>query len=379
MTTTASRAPAVAAAVSPPPTVLPTVDEAGAPVFAVLTKRTYDLVPAGEGSRVAVRAERDAPLRAVDEYYDHGDAETSTVRLEADLAPYKVATDVVVIATAHAPQGWWVFDMQAAVDVAGRRKAIRVVGDRRCVYRAGLAPEFTDPEPFTTMPIRYDLAYGGTDAASDPALPFSYPRNHRGRGLAVRNVPKAVDGLALPNFEDPAHPLTPERVVLGEPAAWVDAPMPQGFGWMQRTWYPRCSFVGAVPGLLDPDTVMPEERLGLVPPRQIALARQFRLPSYDVRFNSGASAGMAFPFLTGGELVSLWNLTPDGALHFVLPSDVPRMALDIGAGAQELAPVLHTVCVRVEDAQVDLVWRGALSYPGVDWLPEMRRLVAEVA
>jgi hypothetical protein len=28
--------------------------------------------------------------------------------------------------------------------------------------------------------------------------------------------------------------------------------------------------------------------------------------------------------------------------------------------------------------QVDLVWRGAHAYPGVDWLPEMKRMVAEV-
>jgi hypothetical protein len=29
--------------------------------------------------------------------------------------------------------------------------------------------------------------------------------------------------------------------------------------------------------------------------------------------------------------------------------------------------------------QVDLVWRGAHEYPGVDWLPEMKRLTAQVS
>jgi hypothetical protein len=28
--------------------------------------------------------------------------------------------------------------------------------------------------------------------------------------------------------------------------------------------------------------------------------------------------------------------------------------------------------------QLDLVWRGALEYPGIDWLPEMKRLHVEV-
>jgi hypothetical protein len=28
----------------------------------------------------------------------------------------------------------------------------------------------------------------------------------------------------------------------------------------------------------------------------------------------------------------------------------------------------------MEDAQVDLVWRGAVPYRGPDWLPDMRRM-----
>jgi hypothetical protein len=265
-----------------------------------------------------------------------------------------------------------------ALEVAGRRKTVRVFGDRRCLHRPGLAPEFTDPVPFTTMEIRYDRAYGGEDSCSNPDLPFYYPRNQRGTGIAVKNIPQAVDGLVLPNLEDPLDLLAPERVVLGEPERWVGQPLPQGLGWFQRTWYPRCSFVGSVPGLMDPDTVLAEETLGLVPKGQLALARQFRLPSFDVRFNSGASPGLAVPFLSGGEPVSVSGLHPRGDLRFALPTEAPRMSLDIGSGPSELPVVLHTVCIRMDDAQVDLVWRGAHEYPGVDWLPEMKRLVAEV-
>src|SRR4029077_2092685 len=111
---------------------------------------------------------------------------------------------------------------------------------------------------------------------------------------------------------------------------------PQGLGWFQRTWYPRCSFVGSVPGFVDPDEVMREETLGLVPRGKIALARRFKLPSFDVRFNNGASPGLALPYLKGGELVRLRNLTPDAALDFNLPSDVPRIVLAIGLGANTL-------------------------------------------
>jgi len=353
--------------------LIPSVSEDGTPVFCLLAKRTYDI-----RGGAAERAERVYPMVLVDRYWDDGDAETSTVREESDLYPYKVATDVAVIGSARAPGGRPTTQMDVVVTVGGKGKAVRVIGDRYCIWREGLAPEFTEPESFTEMPLRYDRAYGGEDACSDPMQPFYYPRNQRGTGVAVRNLPQVVDGLQLPNLEDPRDLLTPERLVFGQTDAWVRQPMPQSVGWFPAPFYPRCSFVGSVPGLLDPDTVMPEELLGLVPRGQIALARQFKLPSFDVRFNNGASPGLAFPTLAGGEEVRIIGMTADGELRFRLPTEKPQLMLDIGVGESVLSPALHTVCVRVDDAQVDLVWRGAHPYPGVEWLPEMRRLVASV-
>jgi hypothetical protein len=348
--------------------------ETRTPIFSVLVKRTYRI---GAG-RAAERAPRANPLARADVYYDGGDPESATVVFENDLAPYKLKTDVVLIGTAHVPRGTPTPEMSVGLAVGDYRKVIRVIGDRRCLYRAGLPPAFTDPEPFTEMPIRYERAYGGTYLRDDVTRMLPYPRNPLGAGFVLKNTLEAVDGLALPNLEDPDDLLTPERVVLGEPERWNAQPLPQGFGWFQRTWYPRCSFVGSVPGFVDPDEVMREEALGLVPRGQIALARRFKLPGFDVRFNNGASLGLALPHLGGGEIVRLRNLTPDGALDFQLPSDPPRIALDIGRGETTLDPVLHTVSIRVKQMEVDLVWRGAHPYPGVDWLPEMKRLASVV-
>jgi hypothetical protein len=348
--------------------------ETRTPIFSVLVKRTYQI----HLGRVAERRPWANPFVRADLYYDHGDPESATVKFENDLAPYKLKTDVVLIGKAHAPGGNPTTQMAVGLAVGSHRKVIHVIGDRRCIHRAGLPPSFTDPEPFAEMEIRYERAYGGTYLRNDPVRMLPYPRNHLGAGFVLTNTRDAVEGLALPNLEDPDDLLTPERVVLGEPERWNGQPLPQGFGWFQRTWYPRCSFVGSVPGFVDPDEVMREETLGLVPQGQIALARRLKLPSFDVRFNNGASTGLALPHLSGGELVRLRNLTPDGALDFALPSDVPAMTLDIGLGESALTPVLHTVGIRVDEMEVDLVWRGALPYPGVDWLPEMKRLTATV-
>jgi hypothetical protein len=354
--------------------IVPSVNESNRSIFSVLTKRTYDIVPGG----TCQRAELDQPLRQVDSYYDGGEPESSTVQFESEVAPFKLATDFVVIAKAYAPGGQAVPQFDTSVSVANHGKLIRVIGDRQCVYRQGGWPQFTDPEPLEELEIRYDHAYGGVDRRSEPGIEFHYPRNPRGKGLAVKNTPEVIDGLALPNLEDPNDLLTPERVAINDLQRWNRQPLPQGFGWYQKTWYPRCSFVGAVPGFVEPDEVMREEQLGLVPKHQIALARQFRLPAYDVRFNHGASIGLTLPFLTGEERVRLRNLTRDGELQFVLPGDRPSIGLDLGTGPSELTAVLHTVSVRVEDMQVDMIWRGAHEYPGRDWLPQMKTLEATI-
>lgn len=351
-------------------TTMPSKNAAGEPIFSVLVKRTYDIF----SGQPAVRAEQTNPLVKVDIYYENGDPEWATVQYETDLFPFKLASDVVLIGKANAPDGNPVPRLDVSLEVAEHKKIIRITGDRKCLYRENHDPVFTDPIEFSEMEIRYERSYGGKDLLSISDMPFYYPRNHLGKGLALKNIREVVDELELPNLEDPEDMLTPERVILGEPGRWNQQPLPQGFGWYQPTWYPRCSFVGSIPGFVQPDEIMREELLGLVPRGQIALARQFKLPSFDTRFNNGASLGLVLPYLSGDERIRLLNLTAEGYLDFFLPQDSPKIILDIGLGANELQTFLHTVCIRSEDMQVDMVWRGAHEYPGVDWLPEMKKM-----
>jgi hypothetical protein len=39
-----------------------------------------------------------------------------------------------------------------------------------------------------------------------------------------------------------------------------------------------------------------------------------------------------------------------------------------------LETVIQTVLVRMEDRQIDIIWRGALAYPGCDWLVSLRKM-----
>ena len=354
--------------------IVPGKNDRSEHIFSVIVKRTYMIRHGG----IVQRGENDRELKKIDEYYDRGDPEWSTVQYESELAAFKPLTDIVVIAKAYAPGGKPTQKMVATVRIAGQQKSITIFGDRECHFRENRSPVFSDPVPFTEMEIRYDRAYGGWDKKSDPDIPFYYPRNYMGTGLALRNVKEVVEGLVLPNLEDPNDLLAEDRIIVGEPQHWHMQPLPQGFGWLQRNWYPRCAFAGSYPAYVDVGTATTEERMGLLPKNHIALAKQFKLPSFHPRFNNGASIGMMFRDVQGNEAISLEGLLPEGPLDFVLPGEKPEISLDIGFGQQQLEARLHTVSVRVEDLEVDLIWRGALAYEGYDWLPQMKRLHAEV-
>jgi hypothetical protein len=354
--------------------IVPGRTREGECMFSVLVKRSYRIV-AGQPVQ---RSDRDAPLRMIDKYYDNGDPEWSVVEHESEFAPLKSMTDVVVIAKAHAPNGEPTESMVVGVRIGEHKKILQVTGDRRCHWRADAAPVFSDPEPFLQMEIRYDRAYGGRDEKSDPNLPFYYPRNDMGRGVALHNFREVIDGLALPNIESPDDLLTPERVVIDDPNRWSSQPLPQGFGWRQRTWYPRSALMGSLPPFLQPGTITAEEGMKLLPANHVALARQMRLPTFESQFHNGASLGLQMATLQNDEVISLRGLTQGGALDFQLPGETPQIALDIGAGNQALDSKIYTVSIRPDDLELDMVWGGTLTFGPYSKLSTLRRLQAYV-
>jgi hypothetical protein len=257
--------------------------------------------------------------------------------------------------------------------IAGVVKDLAVIGDRTCLAGSDGNPVFTDPQPFTTMELRYERAYGGVDIYSDPKVPCVYLRNPMGRGFAVTREQRAIHKLALPNIEDPNDLLTPLRLNCGHFMYWEQQPMPAGYGWWAKHWQPR----GALAGVLPADKAAYEELRAayslLIPESLRPMYDQTGLPDMDFRFFNGASPGLALPFLSGDEVIHTWYLAPEGEVSFQLPGDRPRIGIDIGFGMQVPQVVLHTVQIRMEERQVDLVWRAAAPYPGPEWLPQMRK------
>jgi hypothetical protein len=348
--------------------VLPGQTTQGEHILSLLVKRTYNVI---RGGRCA-RAPEDRKLTAGDVHY--GDPVNSTVKFESDFVPFKIGTDVVLNGKVYAPRGKRVATLTASLVIGKYRKDILVIGDRTARYQCKRDPLFTEPQPFEALEIRYERAYGGVDIFSEPKMPCVYPRNHLGRGYVIANTQRSLENVSLPNFEDPNDQLTPARLCTGSFKDWKRQPMPQGFGWTMKTWAPRSLYAGIMPA----DAALAQELRKnyalLVPPAQRKAYEQAQIPPMDFRFFNGASAGLTLPFLEGSERVRLIHLDAFGDTEFDLPSERPRLGLDIGNGVHEPAVVLQTVMIRMEENQMDLVWRGAVPYPGPDWLPQMKKM-----
>lgn len=349
--------------------VLPGQTPQGGHILSVLLKRSYDIIPGG----TCTRAAEDKPLIPGDVFWDT--PMNSAVKMETDFVPFKLATDVVLLGKVHAPGGRPAQNCSAVLQVGTQRKQLHVIGDRQVHFTGeGSAPRFGEPEPFTELDLRYERAYGGTDVYSDLSAPYPYPRNPLGRGFVIANTAAGLKQLKLPNFEDPTQLLTPETLCLREFKQWEKQPLPVGFAWYPKAWQPRALLAGILPGDRGTEQELRAAYAALLPPAQREAYLKHSLPDMDFRFFNGASAGFALPYLKGGEVVRTENLSPQGRIDFQLPPDTPRIGLDIGFGVEAPGVVLQTVQIRMEDRQVDMVWRTAVPYPGRDWLPQMRKM-----
>src|SRR5262249_8109611 len=163
------------------------LDKEGNQFWVVVVKATY-LV---RGAGVLELAPEQEPVCLA--RVGAGEPGKSSLLREAELVAEHPGTDVTVNGTAHAPQGRPVASVDVRVEVAGRvAKALRVFGERVWERRL-LGPRAGDPQPFVTLPLGYERAFGGADELNGKR---EYePRNPIGRGFAL--IPDALVGRSL--------------------------------------------------------------------------------------------------------------------------------------------------------------------------------------
>jgi len=314
----------------------------------VIVKRTYEL----RNGEPAVPAAAPFPLFDGDVFF--GKPFLTSVKHERDAVPFKPRTDVVVNARAWARRGTTTRELTAAVQVGKHRKEVLVLGDRYVSQQPGFDPFFSEPRKFESIWVRWEYAYGGTDPKGPDGQPMPYPRNPVGMGIAFRHPALTVDGMALPNVEDPRERLTPDRFVI-DPMSWEDAIKPAGFGWVPRTFWDRHRVAG-MPEALRPmwDQLYNRRR------DRVTVERK-PFPTFQPDFWNGAVPELAVPRLKGNEVIRLERLDPDGDYDVVLPGGAPVVALE--SAGSDLKPVevemhLNTVSIHKQEQLMYLVWGG---------------------
>ncbi len=335
----------------------------------VFVKTTFTLPAAGPMRR----ATADLPLtcdtisEGPDEQFPVG-----CTLAETDLWALKPWTDVVVRGHVRAPGGEPVRTMNAGVRVGHRQKWVRVFGDRRVVVREG-RPSFTEPEPFDALELSWRRAYGGVDLGIAHAPvetmfdffrvftperhPGAYPRNPAGRGWALAGG-SAVDGLSLPNFETPSQLLTPDRLIVEDRRLWARAPIPAGFGWVGQGWFPRSTLLGIeAPEFVDDPRELPEVAAGWL------AAELLGDPRPHPSFQSGASPGLRFAELGGGERITLEGFSLGGVVDTRLPDVAPEILVSFERRPLDVRLQLSTVELLPDVGLANLVWAAHASPP----------------
>ncbi|WNG63069.1 DUF2169 domain-containing protein [Archangium gephyra] len=304
-----------------------TRDKDGVHWWLVAVKATFDIAP---GGRLVLADEQQPPV-LVPEYF--GEPGQSSLRYDSDLLAAKPGTDVLVLAHAHAPRGRAVPTVPVSFRIERLHKELLVHGER--LYESGWrSVTMTRPQPFTTRPIRYEFAFGGSELSDpEPQKHHIDERNPIGRGFA----------------QQAAH-------VVGRLAHAIEYPRgdsaemgPAGFGPIDSSWMPRRKLAGTY------DTRWAQSKKPLLP------------DDFDPAFALSAPTDQWLKTpLVGGEHVELLNMTPDGLLRFELPRISLGFTTRIGKRREQHGSRMVTVSVEPEEMRLSLVWQSVLRVPSPD-------------
>jgi len=307
--------------------VIPQLGMDGAVLALVLVKQRYHV-----NGRQQAHETPGAEVHLTDVPWDAEHPARSSVRFPADVCLDKPGTDVIVSGYAMAPGGATQTELMVSAQVGELSRTVRVVGPRVWVRSMG-ETRLSEPAPFQSVPVQWELAWGGSDF-SDPRNPLEEPRNPVGRGV-VRDL-STLDGQPGPQIEEPEDPITTAG----------GTHRPAGLGAVARHWLPRRQHAGTI------DASWLRERMPLWPTDTDARLHHAAIPELTARER-----------LRGGELVQVANMCASGPLRFELPRARYFVGMLSDRGLREHPPVLDTVLLQPELRRFDMTWRSVIPLP----------------
>lgn len=252
-----------------------------------------------------------------------GDPSCTSLVAASEMVLSKPAPDLLLSGHAHPDERGGATGL-VSFRVGAWSKDVLVFGDRVWTRGvAGLRPGA--PQPFETIPLVYERAFGGADPTRTP--PLGCAENPVGLGLV-----DCCAGGPVPNLEHPQHRLD----------AAGDRPPPRAFGPIAPHWQPRRGLQGTF------DDEWQRTRMPLPP------------LDADPRAGQVAPPDQQYPgVLAGGEPVEIRGVRRDGAsLRFRLPKTRVTVRVHDGERVRDLQGLLDTLHVDADRSRVDLTWRA---------------------
>ncbi len=303
------------------------LEPSGRELLVVVIKGTFVLPKPGEPVRLH---DVQQPLILADTFT--GEPGFSAPVYEVDYAPRKQTCDVLLVGSAQAPEGRQVTRLRAGLRVGPMEKVFDVVGDR--VWHAGLTGISTSaPLPFTTMPISYDVAFGGADRNSDDEADHdAYSANPVGRGWHKHLKNAWVDRQPLPNTEELGKAVTSPS----------DEHRPMSLGPLGRGWPQRARYAGTYDQQWQ-DDVFP-----------------FLPRDFDERYYQAGPEDQQMPLPKGPIDVLLSGFTADGMRQFMLPYlELPVQVSPKRSEREAFVARLDTIAFEPDLERFTMTWRVA--------------------
>ncbi|MDH5354101.1 MAG: DUF2169 domain-containing protein [Gammaproteobacteria bacterium] len=295
-------------------------NQQGVDTLYVMVRSSFNI-----GPQWTLLDEQMPPVEA-DVYWD--EPKNSSLKLASDYHIGKPSTDVVMTGLACAPGREIVKQLDVSLAVGRVSKMVRVYGDRQWVDG-----RVNDPVPFETMPLVYERAFGG-QYINKGRVESVEERNPVGCGYAGGRSVKEMNGVPLPNLEDPAQ-------LIGDPA---NEPPPACFGYCSPAWQPRADYVGTY------DQMWQTQRAPYLP------------DDFDSRFFNMAHPDLIYPeYMQGGESVYISGMHPNGELRFDLPRLQLSSGFKVGNRVDSESFKLETLHIEPNLLQLSMGWRAA--YP----------------
>ena len=297
---------------------------------------------------LAELAPEPAQIIYADEFWDDEAAELSSLKHASDLVLFKPFSDVYVTGHAKHYGAIAVDSWEGMLRVKREQtvlvnKVLRFCGPRQWAHSSGDVWRLNKPQPTTQVPLRYELAYGGSwfdSKEKDLELAtVMHEANPSGSGFFGKGHDKKAK-----------YPGVQIEAIANQIRYSNDADMPIGWGAIARSWSPRVERQGTYDDAW----------------KQDFLSNEFAdyPKDFDLSYFNCAPQDQMISMIQGHEQIGLAGVFSElEAVNFQLPSwQIKAICIDKHGEFSKRWMRCDTLHIDLDAQRVNVTWRLSLLH-----------------